>query len=87
MERNLRHKEFLVVLKYLPHPIALLYIIYTLLSFNGADAVILGHLTHISIFPWIFMFITSKIFRYCYVHRLPLYYIGVNELLTPTDYY
>jgi len=40
-----------------------------------------------SLFSWLFMFITSLIFRYCYVHRLPLYYIAVNELLINLDYY
>ena len=87
MEGNLKHKGFLVLLKYIPHIIALIYAIYTLLSFIGIDLVILGHLSHISILPWIFIYITSKIFRFCYVHRLPLYYIGLNELLTTTDYY
>lgn len=33
------------------------------------------------------MYITSHIFRYCYVHRLPLYYIAVNEFLVNLDYY
>ncbi len=87
MERNLKHKGFLILLKYIPHIIALIYAIYTLLSFVGIDLVILGHLSHISILPWVFIYITSKIFRFCYVHRLPLYYIGLNELLTTTDYY
>lgn len=87
LERNLKHKEFLIILKYIPHGISLIYIIYTLLGFIGIDAIILGHLTHISIFPWMFMYMTSKIFRFCYIHRLPLYYIGINELLTTSDYY
>ena len=59
----------------------------TLLSFVGIDAVMLGRLTHISVIPWLFMYMTSHIFRYCYVHRLPLYYIAANELLVDTDYY
>lgn len=33
------------------------------------------------------MYLASFTFKYCYVHRLPLYYIGVNELLTNLDYY
>ena len=87
LERNLKHKGFLIILKYIPHIIALLYVIYTLLSFIGIDSIILGHLTHISILPWIFMYITSKIFNFCYIHRLPLYYIMINELLVNLDYY
>lgn len=87
LERNLKHKGFLIILKYIPHITALLYMIYTLLSFVGIDSLILGQLTHISIIPWLFMYLTSYIFRYCYVHRLPLYYIIVNDLLIDIDYY
>jgi hypothetical protein len=61
--------------------------IYTLLCFAEIDPLILGQLTKMSLFSWLFMFLTSIIFRYCYVHRLPLYYIALNELLTNIDYY
>ena len=87
LDRNLKYKGFLVILKYIPHFIAFFYVLYTLLYFVGIDAVMLGRLTHISVIPWLFMYMTSHIFRYCYVHRLPLYYIASNELLIDTDYY
>ena len=87
MERNLKYKGFLIALKYIPHITALFYVIYTLLCFAEIDPLILGQLTHISVFPWLYMYLTSHIFRYCYVHRLPLYYIAVNEFLVNLDYY
>lgn len=86
-ESNLNHKSFLVLLKYLFHIEGVLYIIYTLLGFFDIDAIVLGYFTSISIIPWIFMYLVSIIFRYCYVHRLPLYYILANEILTIIDYY
>lgn len=61
--------------------------IYTLLCFTEIDPLILGQLTKMSLFSWSFMFLTSIIFRYCYIHRLPLYYIAVNEFLVNLDYY
>ena len=33
------------------------------------------------------MLLTSFIFKYCYIHRLPLYYMVINDLLNITDYY
>ena len=87
MDRNLKHKGFLIILKYIPHIISLFYVLYTLLSFAEIDPLILGQITHISLFPWLFMLLTSLIFRFCYVHRLPLYYIAVNEFLVNLDYY
>lgn len=87
LKRNLKYKGFIITLKYIPHLIAFLYVIYTLLSFVGIDAVMLGRLTHISICPWLFMYFSSYVFKYCYVHRLPLYYIAANEFLIDLDYY
>ena len=87
MERNLKHKGFLTILKYIPHVSAMFYMIYTLLTIIGIDPLIIGHLTSISVFPCLYMYLTSHIFRYCYVHRLPLYYIAVNESLVNLDYY
>lgn len=40
-----------------------------------------------SIFTWIYLYLVSYVFRYCYVHRLPLYYILINEIITTIDYY
>ena len=87
LENRLNHKVFLIILKFIPHIIALFYALYNILGFIEIDAVILGHLIHTSLFSWIFLYLTSIIFRYCYVHRLPLYYIAINELITCLDYY
>ena len=80
-------KIYLVLLKYIPHSIAVLYAIYTLFQFMSIDLFILGRLIHVSAFSWIFMILNSLVFKYCYIHRLPLYYILANDLLTDLDYY
>lgn len=85
--KSLNHKSFLILLKYLFHIEALLYIIYTILGFFDIDAIILGYVSNVSLMSWIFMYLISIIFRYCYIHRLPLYYILINEVLTIIDYY
>lgn len=66
---------------------ALLYIIYTILQFMGIDSFIISCITDVSIFTWIYLYLNSIIYKYCYVHRLPLYYIAINELITCIDYY
>ena len=85
--RNLSHKSFLIILKYIPYIIAFGYIITTLGDFFGYDLIGLGYLFHLSISSWLFMLLTSFVFKYCKIHRLPLYCIAVNELLNVTDYY
>lgn len=86
-QSNIKYKSFLIITKYFPHISAFMYVIYTLLQFAGIDPIILGYLLDYSLIPWLYMYLTSYIFRYCYVHRLPLYYILINEILTITDYY
>ena len=84
---NLKHKSFLIITKFIPHISAFLYMLYILLQFAGIDMFILGYLINYSILTWIYFYLISFVFRYCYVHRLPLYYILLNEVLTTSDYY
>ena len=85
--KQLKYKSFLIITKYFPHVSAFMYALYTLLQFADIDPIILGYLLDYSILPWVYMYLTSFVFKYCYVHRLPLYYILVNEILTTSDYY
>ena len=85
--RNLSHKSFLIILKYIPYLMAVGYAVSTLGDFFEYDLIGLGYICNVSIFSWLFMILTSFIFKYCYIHRLPLYYIVVNDLLNITDYY
>ena len=87
MENSLKHKSYLIITKYILHVLALVYAIYTLLGCFGIDAIFLSYIVHVSLLTGIYMYFTSVIFRFCYVHRLPLYYIGLNESITVLDYY
>lgn len=62
-------------------------IIYTLCEFAEINMISLGYMFSLSILPWIYCYSASKALDFCYIHRLPLYYILVNELLLITDYY
>lgn len=85
--RNLGHKSFLIVLKYVPYLIVVEYALGTLGDFFNYDLIGLGYVCNVSLLSWLFMLLTSFIFKYCYIHRLPLYYIAVNDTLNITDYY
>ena len=87
VENSLSHKSYLIILKYIPHLTAFGYAISTLLQFLGLETIIVGYFIHMSLSFWLFCFLTSFVFKYCYVHRLPLYYIALNEILTIYDYY
>lgn len=80
------HKTLLILIKYIPHITAMFYGIYNILGIFGIDFILAGYFIHMSLLPWIFMYLLSFIFRYCYIHRLPLYYILSSEVLTTSDY-
>ena len=86
LERKLSHKVLLIIVKYIPHLIAFFYAIYNLLAIVGIDMIVFGYFVHVSLLPWILMYLLSIALKYCYVHRLPLYYILGSELLTTLDY-
>ena len=81
------YKIFLLSLKYFSHSTALVYILYTMLGFYGIDNNIIGCFYHVSLRTLAIFILASFVFKFCYVHRLPLYYIGINELITSVDYY
>ena len=87
MENRNLNKIFLIYTKYSPHFIAFVYMIYTFFGFCGIDCNLIGCFSHVSFLIWIQLLFTSFRFQYCYVHRLPIYYIGINELITSLDYY
>ena len=85
MEEKLSHKSYLLLLKYLPHLIAILLMVYTLLQFADVDAIIIGYIINSILVGQVF--ICSIIFKFCYVHRLPIYYYGLNEITSVIDNY
>ena len=80
-------KLFLIEIKYILHFIAIFHVLYTFLGFTGIDAFIISYFVNVSLLPWVILFKISLRFKFCYVHRLPLYYILLNDLTTIIDYY
>lgn len=80
-------KIFLILTKFSPHLIGLIYIIYTIAQFFELDLVSLGYLASLTLLPWINLYSASWALEFCYVHRLPLYYVAIDELLLVIDNY
>jgi hypothetical protein len=80
-------KIFLILTKYIPHIIGFLYVIYTILSFSEFDPISIGYIASVSVLPWLHLYSASWALDFCYVHRLPLYYILIDEILLVTDNY
>jgi len=86
-EKVRKRKIFLILTKYIPHIIGFLYVLYTILSILEYNPISIGYIASLSVLPWIYIFSASKALEFCYVHRLPLYYILIDEILLVTDTY
>lgn len=86
IEKNL-YKLELIFIKILPLEIALCYLLNTVLSYFGIDAVILSYIGGMSILPTAFILISSFVFKFCIYHRLPIYYIIVSDIFNYIDFY
>lgn len=91
VEESLRSKKlykvFILMLKYIPMIISLVYMTNTFLSYFYIDLPILSSFAGMSILSWIFMYIAASVFRFCIYHKMFLYYILVTDMINIVDYY
>ena len=86
--RNRRlYKIEIYLLKILPALIACIYLLNITLSYFCIEVKALNYIGHLSIIPMIFIFVSSYVFKFCEYHRMPLYYIIVNNLISIIDLY
>ena len=82
-----KHKFFLFTIKYLPYLIMIVEVIRTFSCIFGKQEVVLSYIGGTSYLVLLFMLLTSFAFDFCSYHRVPIYYILVNNSLTLYDYY
>lgn len=79
VEENLNksiYKLLILMLKYIPMLISLVYVLNTALSYFYIDIPVLSNLAGMSILPWIFMYLSATVFRFCLYHKMFLHYIS-----------
>lgn len=81
------YKIELFLLKIIPFILATVCFINTTLSYFNIDITFLSYLGGVSILPLIFLYLSSYVFKFCFYHRLPLYYITINLILNLIDEY
>lgn len=87
-EERLNKQTFkvdIVLLKVLPILMAGLYFLNTLLSYFNLDYQIISYLTGIGFIPLLYLYRCSFLFKFCVYHRMPLYYIIVNDTICWID--
>lgn len=91
MEESLRsktlYKLLVLLLKYIPMIIALCYLINTIAAIFDLDCQVLSHISGMSLLTWIFIYLSATVFRFCNYHKMFLWYILTDDLVSIVDYY
>lgn len=75
------YKLMKISIKILPWILAIIYTIGTIFASLGIDLIILSYIGFTSLLPALFILLTSFTFKACIWHRLPLYYIIINNII------
>lgn len=87
MEERKLYKSVIVAIRIIPMLLAAVAVLNTVLSYFGIDAPILSYIGGISLFPLVFLYLSSYAFRFCEYHRMFLHYVAANWILNIYDYY
>jgi hypothetical protein len=74
-------------LKILPMLLAVIFLLSTILAYNGINIIILNYLGSISIVPLLFIYLASYALQFCAYHRMFLHYIVFCNILNVIDKY
>ena len=85
LKNKFLYKLEILILKFIPFILAILYFINTAFSIFEIDLPVLSYLAGLSLLPFCFLLVSSFVFRFCTWHRIPLYYIIFNNVLNIID--
>lgn len=84
VNKNL-YRVFLLVLKVIPYIVSIGSLVYMILYYYGIELKFMDYTFSCSVLPWLFIYISSFLFRFCLYHRIPLYYIAVSDIVNFID--
>ena len=66
---------------------ALCNCINTYLSFFGIEAPVVSYIGSVSFLDWIYIYLSAIVFDFCLYHRMFLYYVLMNNLLSIYEFH
>jgi hypothetical protein len=75
IENKNLYKLFLSIVKYTPILIMVIHALASLLHYLGIQAIFLSCIGGISILFLLILYIMSYVFKFCYLYRVPLWYL------------
>lgn len=73
---KIHYKLFIIILKYIP-----------IVALFGVYIEPLSNIAGMSLLTWIFLYVSTYVFRFCTYHRMFLWYILIDDLINIIDYY
>ena len=89
-ERNISknyYKVLLYTLKVIPVCMAVCEFLHTLLSLWGIESPIISYLGGCSFITWSFIYLAALVFKFCIYHRMFLYYVLLNNILSIYEFH
>lgn len=80
-------KLLMFIIKWFPLLLAITQFITIIFQFLDINIDILKYTCSLSLIPIIFFYLCSKVFKFCFYHRISLHYITITQLLGLYDYY
>lgn len=87
MTNKILYKLEIIITKYMPITIAVLYLVASCISYYEYDWSLLPMLCGMSLFPLAKLYIDSLTFKLCFHHRVFIYYILVHNIISNIDYF
>jgi hypothetical protein len=81
IENKILYKLFLSIIKFTPIIITIVHTVALILHYVGIPSTLLSCFGGISILFLIILYIISYVFKFCYLYRVPLWYVTVIVLV------
>jgi len=79
------HKWLLIILRWIPMLLAICAVCENILAYFDINIWLFSILGGVSIIPLTFILVASYAFQFCKYHRIPLYYVILNLLISIID--
>lgn len=81
------YKLLIIILRYTPVVLSINDILHSILSYYNINCYILSCLGGVSLAFLGILYIISYVFRFCYLYRIPLYFVTLTNLIALYDLY
>lgn len=81
------YKLLILLLKYIPVVLSINDILHSILSYNDINCYFLSCFGGVSLIFLAILYVISYVFRFCYLYRIPLYFITITNLIALYDLY